>query len=284
MDDDSADDPLDGPRDGPIDGEAQEDAGPARRISTLSSRDAVTVEVGTSALCTGTFATQVSQMVNEAYGYGRLSPGEVRQRLGMGDAGENANRVLHVAWRGDALVGCCSSTKQVPWCPTGCGHVCVATAATQTAMPWRAHALRKCALGCPPPQWGLLVVAVEAQGTGVASALVAAAEERLMEAGLGSCQIEYEYTCGDAQSERLYKWYEGTLGFHGGGAPTKTRGRCEWRRCRKRLERRSSRGPRSEHSPAASRRSSAASGDTAMVRSSSRTGSCWARMLRALFG
>jgi len=81
MDDDSADDPLDGPRDGPIDGEAQEDAGPVRRISTLSSRDAVTVEVGTSALCTGTFATQVSQMVNEAYGYGRLSPGEVRQEL-----------------------------------------------------------------------------------------------------------------------------------------------------------------------------------------------------------
>ena len=136
-----------------------------------------------------------------------------------------------------------------------------------------------------------MVVAVEAQGTGVASALVAAAEERLMDAGLGSCQIEYEYTCGDPQSERLYKWYEGTLGFHAGGAPTKTRGRCEWRRCRKRLDRRPTGGPRSErareHSPAASQfasRSSAAAGDAAMVRSTSHTGSCWARVLRALFG
>ena len=141
MDDDSADDPIDGP----LDGAAQEDAGPVRRVSTLSSgsRDAVTVEVGTSALCTGTFAAEVSQMVNEAYGYGRLSPGEVRQRLAMGDAGEHANRVLHVAWRGGSVVGCCSSTKQVPWCPSGCGHVCVAAAATHAAMPCRAHGLRK---------------------------------------------------------------------------------------------------------------------------------------------
>jgi GNAT superfamily N-acetyltransferase len=146
-------------------------------------------------------------MANRAYGYPRLSPPEVMQRLGMGDDGKDANRVLHVAFRLDPgsgdeiLVGCCSSTRQTPWCPRGCGH------------------------------WGLLVVDVEAQGTGVASALVRAAEQRLRSHGLQSVQIEYEYTRGDPASERLYAWYEGSLGFSGGGPP----GRSEFRRCRKKL-------------------------------------------------
>ena len=150
-------------------------------------------------------------MANRAYGHQRLSAPEVAQRLAMGDAGEDSNRVLHLAWRIDdddengseTLVGCCSSTKQTPWCPRGCGH------------------------------WGLLVVDVDAQGTGVASTLVRAAERRLIEAGLQHVQIEYEYTRGDAASERLYAWYEGALGFNGGGPP----GRNEFRRCRKKLAR-----------------------------------------------
>ena len=72
---------------------------------------------------------------------------------------------------------------------------------------------------------------VEAQGTGVASALVRAAEQRLRSHGLQSVQIEYEYTRGDLDSERLYAWYEGSLGFSGGGPP----GHSEFRRCRKKL-------------------------------------------------
>jgi len=173
---------------------------------------AVYVEIGTSSLLqkygAQAFPERVSCMVNDAYGYQRLSPMEVIHRLSMGDSGDAANRVLHLAWRCDGeLVGCCSSTTQVPWCPHGCGH------------------------------WGLLVVNVAAQGTGVAGALVAAAEARLALHGLHQCQIEYEYTCGDPASERLYGWYEGALGFSGGGPPTRTPGRSEFRRCRKRLDR-----------------------------------------------
>ena len=46
-----------------------------------------------------TFHRQISDMVNSAYGYQRLSSHEVEHRLAMGDAGDNANRVLHLAWR-----------------------------------------------------------------------------------------------------------------------------------------------------------------------------------------
>ena len=173
------------------------------------SRPTIKVTVGTSRLATQDFCERVARMVNEAYQYNRLSAPEVAQRLCMGDPGPDANRVLHLAWRVEAgaaeetLVGCCSSTRQTPWCPRGCGH------------------------------WGLLVVDVEAQGTGVASALVSAAESRLSGMGLKHVQIEYEYTRGDAACERLYAWYEGTLGFDGGGSP----GYHEFRRCRKLLSR-----------------------------------------------
>ena len=180
---------------------AETDAAAAIAKSDVS----VTVDVGTSALATEDFCSRVAAMVNIAYGYGRVSANEVAQRLSMGDAGEHANRVLHVATRDGELVGCCSSTIQTPWCPSGCGH------------------------------WGLLVVDVEAQGTGVASALVAAAEGRLLEAGLRQVQMEYEYTPGDPFSERLYKWYEGSCGFSGGSPPSSS-GRTQFRRCRKRLD------------------------------------------------
>ena len=83
--------------------------------------------------------------------------------------------------------------------------------------------------------WGLLVVDVNAQGTGVASALVRTAEARLASLGCRQVQIEYSYTCGDAESERLRAWYEGPLNFSGGGSPTTVPGRSEFRRLRKAL-------------------------------------------------
>ena len=120
----------------------------------------VFVVVGTTALAREEFVHEVCGMVNESYGCYRLSPREVVHRLAMGDAGDDANRVLHLAWRSGELVGCCSSTCAVGWAPRGCGH------------------------------WGLLVVAKRAQRSGVASALVAAAEARLRDEGLGHVQIE----------------------------------------------------------------------------------------------
>lgn len=182
---------------------ASDDAAAASSSSTSSS---VSVIIGTSALASGAFARRVSEMVNCAYGHSRLSPSEVLQRLAMGDdAEERTNRVLHLAYRNDELVGCCSSTRQPPWTPSGCGH------------------------------WGLLVVDVNAQGTGVASALVRTAEARLASLGCRQVQIEYSYTCGDAESERLRAWYEGPLNFSGGGSPTTVPGRSEFRRLRKAL-------------------------------------------------
>ena len=134
-----------------------------------------TVVVATSDLEIGSLRgppliAAISKMVNDSYGYNRLSGAEVRGRMAMGDD-EHPNRVLHVASRGGTIVGCCSSTLQPPWTPSRCGH------------------------------WGLLVAAREAQGTGVASALVAAAESRLRDAGCTAIQIEYEYD-GDAHSKR----------------------------------------------------------------------------------
>ncbi len=51
--------------------------------------------------------------------------------------------------------------------------------------------------------WGLLAVDPTAQGTGVASALVEAAEDRLRAGGCQYVQIEYEYTEGHPHSQRL---------------------------------------------------------------------------------
>ena len=183
--------------------------------SVAMSRDAdalTRVDIGTSALASAGFARTVSETVNASYGYSRLSPSEVLQRLAMGDSITGANRVLHIAWRDvegvATFVGCCSSTLTTPWTPHGCGH------------------------------WGLLAVAPEAQGTGVASALVRAAESRLAAAGLRQVQIEYEYTCGDPLAERLHAWYEGSLGFSVSAQPLPTtRGSTQFRRLRKRLPR-----------------------------------------------
>ncbi|CAE6966204.1 DRC1 [Symbiodinium sp. CCMP2456] len=131
----------------------------------------------------GTLIPRLASMVNRAYGYRRISEHDVRSRVAMGDGGGCANRVLHLAFRDSQLVGCCSSTIQPPFTCCGCGH------------------------------WGLMVVDPAAQGSGVASALAVAAEQRLARAGCVAVQIEYQFTVGDEFCERLRGWYEGQLGF-----------------------------------------------------------------------
>eukprot|EP00434_Breviolum_minutum_P016305 symbB.v1.2.014367.t1/scaffold1022.1/size143637/5 len=160
----------------------------------------VDVEIGSSR--SRATPRQVATLCNKAYGYRRLSESEARSRLAMGDD-EGANRVLHLAYRNGKLLGCCSSTLQPPWTPRNCGH------------------------------WGLLSVHPDAQGTGVASALIAAAERRLLDSGCCSIQIEYEFTAGDPDSLRLLEWYEGKCGFKSGSGPPR-RG-SEFRCCRKKL-------------------------------------------------
>eukprot|EP00928_Gymnodinium_smaydae_P024207 TRINITY_DN19661_c0_g2_i1.p1 TRINITY_DN19661_c0_g2~~TRINITY_DN19661_c0_g2_i1.p1 ORF type:complete len:335 (-),score=77.20 TRINITY_DN19661_c0_g2_i1:230-1168(-) len=145
---------------------------------------------------------QICSMVNRAYGYIRVDEDDITERLAMGDPGSfRGNRVLHLAMLGNRPVGCMSSTFRVPWAEEGCGH------------------------------WGLLVVDEAMQGRGVASAMVKAAEARLATM-CEEIQIEYEFTRGDALSERLLKWYEGRLGFRCAHGPPRGRG-TEFRKCRK---------------------------------------------------
>merc|ERR1712070_579023 len=100
-----------------------------------------------------------------------------------GDPDSRSSRVMHIAFVNGVAVGWCSSTL-FGW--GGDGH------------------------------WGALAVDPAAQGQGIASALVMAAEKRLLEAGCESVQIEYRFTVGDPAKERLFEWYEGKLGFDGG--------------------------------------------------------------------
>lgn len=123
---------------------------------------------------------------------------DAEERLAMGDAGVRANRVLHLAFIDGELVGCASSTFQPGWTPEGCGH------------------------------WGLLAVDPAHQRKGVATALIFAAERRLATM-MEMIQIEYQHM-GDEYSERLRQWYEGKLGFDGGGPP-----RPGFRRCIKQI-------------------------------------------------
>ena len=118
----------------------------------------------------------------------------------MGDS-SNANRVLHVAVRGNQLLGCCSSTVRASWTGPDCGH------------------------------WGLLVVAPAVQGSGIGSILVADAEQRLQASGCLAVQIEYSYE-GDAYSDRLLQWYEGKCGFRSSAGRPQA---GQFRRCRKLL-------------------------------------------------
>ena len=144
---------------------------------SVEAANRVSVVVGTSQMARDDrrLVQTITAMVNDSYfeanrdllgphasggSYRRTSKGDVLNRLAMGDAGPRANRVLHLAFQDAELVGCCSSTFQPPWTHEGCGH------------------------------WGLLVVKQSAQGTGVATALVAAAEARLARS-CSRVQIEY---------------------------------------------------------------------------------------------
>lgn len=193
----------------------------SKRAKSSAAQD-ITVVIGTSRLAEDSkMVERIKMMVNDSYRealkeelgpqshcYQRVTNHEVVDRLGMGDAGLRANRVLHVAFRGETLapesvVGCMSSTFQPPWTPSGCGH------------------------------WGLLVVDKDSQGQGIATVLVKAAELRLA----GACdeiQIEYEFTPGAAFSERLAGWYEGSLGFNRVGGRSRGEG-SEFRKCRKEI-------------------------------------------------
>lgn len=145
------------------------------------------VVVGTSNLAAEdpSLTHRIADVANRANGYQRFSLEEVAHRLAMGDSEPNANRVLHVAFLDGTPVGCCSSTPG--WGRGGSGH------------------------------WGALAVDPGVQGKGIASALVDAAEERLLAHGCTSVRIEYHYDQGDPESERLRAWYEGKLGFSGSG-------------------------------------------------------------------
>ena len=195
---------------------ADDDAASQADADATDDPDRVVVTIGTTADAQRdpTLARHITTMVNTSYTqslkaqlppggvYERTSVGDVMNRLQMGDDGARANRVLHLAWRRGECVGVCSSTYQPPWCQQGCGH------------------------------WGLVVAHVEHQGTGVASALVRAAEARLA----GACemiQIEYEYTPGDHYSERLHAWYEERCGFTCARGPPPARGGTQFRKCHK---------------------------------------------------
>lgn len=76
----------------------------------------VKVSIGQSTIATSEFVQRCSDMVNRSYGYNRITPNEIRQRLAMGDDEESANRVLHVAFdeTGKLGVACSPSTTPAP--------------------------------------------------------------------------------------------------------------------------------------------------------------------------
>eukprot|EP00434_Breviolum_minutum_P030322 symbB.v1.2.026821.t1/scaffold2709.1/size72633/4 len=167
----------------------------------------IKVIIGTSEHIQEPLIQRICRIVDEAYTkvgkHKRVDRYDAVDRLEMGDAGPQANRVLHLAFKGDELVGCASSTFSPGWTPEGCGH------------------------------WGLLAVDPSHQNSGVATALVIAAERRLATTSAG-IQIEYQYTEGDSFSQRLRKWYEEKLGFAGDQYPLRP-GQTVFRRCRKRI-------------------------------------------------
>lgn len=159
-------------------------------------RSAIRVQIG----CDPDLADTLVEIVNSAYGKQRVSDQDMRKRVVA-----RTNRVLHVAFdQTGAIVGCCSSTLYVPWCGPGTGH------------------------------WGLLAVSPAHQGRGVASALVAAAEKRLVVEGMSSAGMEYSFREGDELAERLYAWYEGADGLRYVCSKPKQTG---FRMCRKALTR-----------------------------------------------
>jgi len=153
-----------------------------------SGSSPVRVVVGTSALANEHrgLEERLTDMIHKSYGaVGGTGPRmlemqPVSVRLQMGDSGVRNNRVLHVAFRAGEVVGCISSSFRTTWTEPGVGH------------------------------WGLLVVDLAAQGTGVASALVQAAERRIAEE-CHAIHIEYDFIAGEDHSTRLRAWYEKTM-------------------------------------------------------------------------
>jgi GNAT superfamily N-acetyltransferase len=186
--------------------------------SSVGKAPGVEVVIGTSQHAKNAeLVEHVAHMIVEAYevvgGHKQMDAAEFHARLCCGDAGKSARRVLHLAFRDGVVVGCVSSSLTTPWTPTGCGH------------------------------WGLLVVDTNAQGGGVASALVRAAEARLREGGCTHVQIEYEFGPHLPHTQRLADWYQGKLGFESQTGWFINRligmvvgcGGTEFRRCRKAL-------------------------------------------------
>mmetsp|Transcript_16551 Transcript_16551/g.53071 ORF Transcript_16551/g.53071 Transcript_16551/m.53071 type:complete len:367 (-) Transcript_16551:200-1300(-) len=156
----------------------------------------VCVVIGTSELARKHegLEDRLADMIDRSYravegtGPRMLHQQPVSARLQMGDGGTRANRVLHVAFRDGEAVGCISSSFATLWTETGVGH------------------------------WGLLVVDPAARGSGVGSALVAAAERRLAEE-CHEIRIEYDFFPGRPHSERLRAWYQRCGYLRVGGQP-----------------------------------------------------------------
>jgi len=177
-----------------------------------SGSSPVRVVVGTSALANEHrgLEERLTDMIHKSYGaVGGTGPRmlemqPVSVRLQMGDSGVRNNRVLHVAFRAGEVVGCISSSFRTTWTEPGVGH------------------------------WGLLVVDLAAQGTGVASALVQAAERRIAEE-CHAIHIEYDFIAGEDHSTRLRAWYE-KIGYKQLGARPKPGPKgSEFAFCRKRF-------------------------------------------------
>ncbi len=83
--------------------------------TTRMARDDATLAERTAAMVNRAYTHQLRDLLRPGSTYERLDAYDVENRLEMGDAGVRANRVLHLAYRGDELVGACSSTYQPPW-------------------------------------------------------------------------------------------------------------------------------------------------------------------------
>eukprot|EP00419_Tripos_fusus_P031031 CAMPEP_0172779438 /NCGR_PEP_ID=MMETSP1074-20121228/202423_1 /TAXON_ID=2916 /ORGANISM="Ceratium fusus, Strain PA161109" /LENGTH=188 /DNA_ID=CAMNT_0013616401 /DNA_START=156 /DNA_END=719 /DNA_ORIENTATION=+ len=188
----------------------------------MAASQQVLVVIGTSEHASKPrIVEEILRIVNTAFGHQRLTQPEVMQRLAMGNAGSEANRVLHMAFCGEVLVGCMSSTLQPPWTPRDCGHwqrLAMGDAGSEANRVLHMAFCGEVLVGCmsstlQPPwtprdcgHWGMLAVDPSRQGQGFATALVQAGEQRLAEAGCKQVQIEYHFTVGDPSTERLKSW------------------------------------------------------------------------------